>query len=37
MPAILGDAGYQLDELHADYTEGIRWLSFTYQGTARPA
>jgi hypothetical protein len=37
MPAILGDAGYQLDELHSDDTEGIRWLSFTYQGTARPA
>lgn len=34
--ALLRDAGYQLDELDAGYTEGVRWLSFTYQGTARP-
>jgi ubiquinone/menaquinone biosynthesis C-methylase UbiE len=36
MPAILRGAGYQLDELYAEYTEGVRWLSFTFQGTARP-
>jgi ubiquinone/menaquinone biosynthesis C-methylase UbiE len=35
--AILRGAGYQLDELSADHTEGAGWLSFTYQGTAHPA
>lgn len=34
---ILRDAGYQLDELTAAYSEGVRWLSFTSQGIARPA
>ena len=34
---ILRGAGYELDELSAEYTEGARWLNFTYQGTARPA
>jgi SAM-dependent methyltransferase len=33
---ILRDAGYELDELSAAYSEGVRWLSFTYQGTAHP-
>jgi SAM-dependent methyltransferase len=37
MGAILRDAGYELDELNADYSDGARWMSFTYQGTARPA
>jgi ubiquinone/menaquinone biosynthesis C-methylase UbiE len=35
--AILRDAGYRVGELSAAYTEGLRWLSFTYQGTARRA
>lgn len=35
--AILRDAGYHLDELIAAYSEGVRWLSFTSQGIARPA
>lgn len=36
MPAILRGAGYRLDELSAGYTDGVRWLSFTYEGSARP-
>ncbi len=35
--AILRDAGYHLVELTADYSAGVRWLSFTSQGIARPA
>ncbi|MEO6773368.1 MAG: class I SAM-dependent methyltransferase [Kofleriaceae bacterium] len=35
--AILREAGYQLDELAADYSDGVRWLSFTYEGIARPS
>jgi len=34
--ALLRDAGYQLDDLTAAYSDGVRWLNFTYQGTARP-
>lgn len=37
VPAILRDAGFAVDELSADYTEGARWLSYTFEGTARPA
>jgi ubiquinone/menaquinone biosynthesis C-methylase UbiE len=37
MAALLRDAGYRVDDLTADHTEGARLLSFTYQGTARPA
>lgn len=37
MATILRDAGYHFDDLSADYTEGARWLSYTFQGTARPA
>lgn len=33
--ALLRDAGFQSDDLSADYVEGARFLSFTYQGTAR--
>lgn len=34
---ILREAGYRTDDLHADYAEGARWLSYTFEGTARPA
>lgn len=34
--AILREAGYRSDDLRADYTEGARWLSYTFEGTARP-
>lgn len=34
---ILRDAGYRSDDLRADYADGARWLSFTFEGTARPA
>ncbi len=37
MAAILRDAGYHSADLSADYTEGSRLLSYTFQGTARPA
>jgi len=36
MTEILRAAGYQAD-VTAAYTEGASWLSYTYQGTARPA
>jgi ubiquinone/menaquinone biosynthesis C-methylase UbiE len=36
MAAILRDAGYHSADLSADYSEGMRWLSYTFQGTARP-
>jgi SAM-dependent methyltransferase len=35
--AILGNAGYHVDQISAGFTEGVRWLNYTYQGTARPA
>jgi len=35
--AILRDSGYRSDDLRADYAEGARWLSYTFEGTARPA
>lgn len=34
---MLRDAGLVSDDLAATYTAGPRWLSFTYQGTARAA
>jgi SAM-dependent methyltransferase len=37
MPRILRDAGFELDELTAGYSGTLRWLSFTFQGCARPA
>jgi ubiquinone/menaquinone biosynthesis C-methylase UbiE len=36
MAALLRDAGFRIDDLIADYTEGARLLSFTYRGTAHP-
>jgi ubiquinone/menaquinone biosynthesis C-methylase UbiE len=36
VPAILRAAGYRSDDLHADYADGARWLSYTFEGTARP-
>jgi ubiquinone/menaquinone biosynthesis C-methylase UbiE len=35
--AILCAAGFDSDDLTASYTEGGRFTSYTYQGTARPA
>ncbi len=35
--AILHDSGYRSDDLRADYAEGARWLTYTFEGTARPA
>lgn len=32
---LLGDAGLHSDDLDAHYSDGPRWLSFTYEGTAR--
>jgi len=37
VPALLREAGFASDELRADYTEGLRILSFTYEGRAHPA
>ena len=37
LPAVLRGAGFAVDELTAGYSGGVRWLSYTYQGTARPA
>jgi len=36
MTAILRDAGYRSDDLSADYSDGARWLSYTFHGTAHP-
>jgi len=36
VPAILRDAGFHVDELAAGYVEGASWLSYTFEGTARP-
>jgi len=37
IPAALTAAGFALgDDVTAGYTDGARWLSYTYQGTARP-
>ena len=36
LPAILRAAGYHHDELQAAYAEGASWLSYTYEGIARP-
>jgi ubiquinone/menaquinone biosynthesis C-methylase UbiE len=35
--AILRDAGYRFDDLRADYSDGARWLSYTFEGIARPS
>jgi ubiquinone/menaquinone biosynthesis C-methylase UbiE len=35
--AVLRDAGFHSDDLTASYTDGARFLSYTYEGTARPA
>jgi ubiquinone/menaquinone biosynthesis C-methylase UbiE len=35
--AILRDAGYRADDLHAGYADGARWLSYTFEGTVCPA
>jgi ubiquinone/menaquinone biosynthesis C-methylase UbiE len=32
---LLRSAGFEPDELRADYSDGVRWLSYTYQGVAR--
>ncbi|MCE9579856.1 MAG: class I SAM-dependent methyltransferase [Deltaproteobacteria bacterium] len=37
MRAILRDAGFRSDDLTAGFTEGASWLSYTFEGTARPA
>ena len=36
MPAMLRAAGFELAELTAGYSGTVRWLSFTYEGSARP-
>lgn len=36
MPAVLRAAGFELDELTAGYSGMVRWLSFTFEGSARP-
>jgi SAM-dependent methyltransferase len=33
---LLAAAGFHVDVLSAGYSAGLRWLSFTYQGTAHP-
>jgi ubiquinone/menaquinone biosynthesis C-methylase UbiE len=37
LPAVLGTAGFHVDELTTGYQGLVRWLSYTYQGTARAA
>lgn len=34
--ALLRDAGFHSEDLHAEYSEGAHWLSYTFEGTARP-
>ena len=34
--ALLREAGFRSDDLTAEPGDGARWLSFTYQGSARP-
>ena len=36
IPGLLRDAGLRSDDLMAHYTDGPRWLTFTYEGTGRP-
>lgn len=36
MPAVLRAAGFEVDELTAGYSGTVRWLSFTFEGSARP-
>ncbi|MGE0398263.1 MAG: class I SAM-dependent methyltransferase [Kofleriaceae bacterium] len=36
VPAVLAAGGFESIDLHAGYTDGARWLSYTYEGTARP-
>lgn len=35
--ALLAEAGFRGEDIAAGAAEGARWLSFTYQGSARPA
>lgn len=35
--AVLRDAGFHSDDLSASYADGASFLSYTYEGTARPA
>lgn len=35
--ALIARSGFRLAELHAEYVKGLRPLSFTYSGRARPA
>lgn len=37
VPRLLADAGFATIDASAGYTEGPRWLGFTYQGVARSA
>lgn len=34
---LLGEAGFRSDDLEAEFTDGAKFLSFTYQGSARPS
>jgi ubiquinone/menaquinone biosynthesis C-methylase UbiE len=36
VPALLRASGLSSSDLTESYTQGPRWLSYTYQGTARP-
>ena len=36
-PRLLRDARFTSDDLEVGYSTGPRWLSYAYQGTARPA
>ncbi|HEX3762982.1 MAG TPA: methyltransferase domain-containing protein [Kofleriaceae bacterium] len=36
LPAVLRDAGFAVDDLTTGYNGVVRWLSYTYEGTARP-
>jgi ubiquinone/menaquinone biosynthesis C-methylase UbiE len=35
--SLLGDAGFRSEDISAGHTDGAKFLSFTYQGTARPS
>lgn len=34
LPAELAAAGFTVDEMHASYTDGPKWMTFTYEGVA---
>jgi ubiquinone/menaquinone biosynthesis C-methylase UbiE len=36
LPALLRAAAYRSDDLSASYADGASWLSYTFEGTARP-